>query len=322
MPLSPAKVEYDAIQSASPSLDDQHLLASTTYSLPSWLMFLSSTFDYILQIFPSDKSIMEMLNIKEAPWDDNHHHSSFLPSLDDIEKDISSIFPSDIVDSPQYPILTQDTISEGNLGNISSTITIDISIKEGIVENIHLGANCSAEEVENYTALFKEFHDIFTWIYKEIPGIDPSIIVHEIKTYPGVKPVRQKLHLVHPKKTTAIKAEVEKLLKSGFIYPIPLTEWVSNIVSVAKKQGTIHVCVDYRDINKACPKYNYPTPFIDQIIDNCAGSFIFSFMDGFFGYNQIDILPADQHKTTFIFPWGTFAYQKLPFGIKNDGATF
>jgi hypothetical protein len=65
-----------------------------------------------------------------------------------------------------------------------------------------------------------------------MPGIDPSIIVHEIKTYPGVKPVRQKLRPVHPKKTTAIKAEVEKLLKSGFIYPVPLTEWVSNIVLV------------------------------------------------------------------------------------------
>jgi hypothetical protein len=60
-------------------------------------------------------------------------------------------------------------------------ISIDISIKEGIVENFHLGANCSPEEVEAYTALFKELCDIFTWSYEEIPGIDPSIVVHEIK---------------------------------------------------------------------------------------------------------------------------------------------
>jgi hypothetical protein len=93
MPLSPAEASYDAIQSTSPSPDDQHLLASTAYSFPSWLDSLSSTFDYILQIFPSDESIMEMLSIEEAPWDDNHHHSSFLPSLDEIEKDIHSIFP-------------------------------------------------------------------------------------------------------------------------------------------------------------------------------------------------------------------------------------
>jgi hypothetical protein len=113
-----------------------------------------------------------------------------------------------------------------------------------------------------------------------------------------------------------IKAEVEKLLKSGFIYPVPLTEWVSNIVLVTKKQGTIRVYVDYRDLNKDCPKDNYPTPFIDQIIDNCAGSVIFSFMDGFSGYNQIDILPIDQHKTTFICLWGTFAYQNYHLALK------
>jgi hypothetical protein len=146
--------------------------------------------------------------------------------------------------------------------------------------------------------------------------------VHEIKTYPSVKPIRQKLRPVHPKKTMAIKEEVEKLLKSSFIYPIPLIEWVSNIVQVTKKQWTIRVCVDYRDLNKACSKDNYPTPFIDQIIDNCASNVIFSFMDGFSGYNQIDILPADQHKATFIYPWGNFTYHKLPVGLKNTGATF
>ena len=101
-----------------------------------------------------------------------------------------------------------------------------------------------------------------------------------------------------------------------------MTDWVSNIFPITKKQGTIRVCVDYRDINKACLKDNYPSPDIDQIIDDCAENEIFSFMDGFFGYNQINILPADQPKTTFICPCGTFAYCKLPFGLKNYGATF
>ena len=61
--------------------------------------------------------------------------------------------------------------------------------------------------------------------------------------------MRQQIHPIHPKKSAAIKAEVEKLLRSGFIYPVPLTEWVSNIVPVMKKQGTIRVCVDYQDVN-------------------------------------------------------------------------
>ena len=82
------------------------------------------------------------------------------------------------------------------------------------------------------------------------------------------------------------------------------------------------MCVDYQDVNQACPNDNYPTPFIDQIIDNCAGCKIFLFMDGFSGYNKINICLDDQHKTTFIYPWGTFAYRKLPFGLKNAGATF
>jgi hypothetical protein len=161
MSLSPTEAKYDAIQSASPSPDDQHLVASNSYSLPSWLNSLSSTFDYILHIFPSDESIMEMLSIKESPWNDNHHHSSFLLSLDEIEENIQSIFPSDIVDNPQSPILTQYTISEGNLGNISQTINVDISEKEGVMEHIQLGANFSTEEIQDYTALFKEFHDVF-----------------------------------------------------------------------------------------------------------------------------------------------------------------
>jgi hypothetical protein len=115
---------------------------------------------------------------------------------------------------------------------------------------------------------------------------------------------------------------VEKLLNDGFIYLVPLTEWVSNLVPIDTKQGTIHVCMDFHDLNKACPKDNFPTPFIDQILDECGRSEVFSFMDGFSGYNQIQIKPEDKHKTTFIFPWGTFAYWKMPFGLKNIGETF
>ena len=95
-------------------------------------------------------------------------------------------------------------------------------------------------------------------------GIDPSIVVHEIKTYPGAKLVRQKLRQFHPQKVAAIKEEVEKFMKGGFIYPIPLTKWVSNIVPMNKKQGTIRVSIDFRDLNSACPKDNFPTPYINQ----------------------------------------------------------
>ena len=77
-----------------------------------------------------------------------------------------------------------------------------------------------------------------------MPGIDPKIVEHEITTYPNAKLVRKKLHLVNPRKAATIKDEVEKLLKAGFIYPIHLTQWVSNPVPIDKKQGTIRVCTD------------------------------------------------------------------------------
>ena len=75
-------------------------------------------------------------------------------------------------------------------------------------------------------------------------------------------------------------------------------------------------------MNKACPKDNYPTPFIDQIIDDFSECEVFSFMDGFFGLNKIDILPEDPHKMTFIYPWGIYAFKMLPFGLKNARAIF
>jgi hypothetical protein len=214
-------------------------------------------------------------------------------------------------------LATHEVYVEGNMETIAETIPINISRNPGIVENVFVGAECSSGEIQIYIDFFKQFRDVFAWSYEEMLGIDPKIVEHEITTYPDAKPVRQKLHPGNPKKETTIKVEVEKLLKADFIYPIHLTQWVSNPVPVSKKQGTIHVCIDFCDLNKAYPKDNFPTPFIDQIIDECVGCEAFSFMDDFSAYNQIQIKPKDQHKTTFICPWGTFAYRKMPFGLKN-----
>ena len=155
-----------------------------------------------------------------------------------------------------------------------------------------------------------------------MPGLDPAIVEHHIDTWPDANPVRQKLRSINPSRREAVKAKINKLKQTGFIYPIEYTAWVSNSVPVLKKQGTICVCTDFHDLNKACPKDNFPTPFIDQIIDDCAGHEVLSFMDGFSGYNQIVIRRVNQLKTAFISPWGTFAYRVMAFGLKNTGATF
>ena len=170
---------------------------------------------------------------------------------------------------------------------MSPTTPINISRVLGKIENVYIEADCSPDEIKEYTKLFKEFHDIFAWLYEEMLGIDPRIVEHEIKTYPDSKPVRQCLCAMNPRKAPAIKAEIEKLLKAGFSYLVPLMEWVSNPISVDNKQGMILICTDFHDLNRSCPKDNFPTPFIDQFLDECAGSEVFSFMDGFSRYNRI-----------------------------------
>jgi hypothetical protein len=75
-------------------------------------------------------------------------------------------------------------------------------------------------------------------------------------------------------------------------------------------------------MNKDLPKYHFPTPFINHIFNECADCEVFYFMESFSRYNQIQIKPEDQHKMTFICPWGTFSYRKMSFGLKNVGATF
>jgi hypothetical protein len=133
------------------------------------------------------------MSLEETPWDDSHHRSSFFLKPETIDTHPDTLVLPGILTNSHH-----DVLSEGNLGNIYATIPIDISVKLGIVENIHIGASCSPDEIQTYTTLFKEFCDIFAWSYEEIPGIDLNIIIHEIKTYPEAKLVQQKLHPVHP----------------------------------------------------------------------------------------------------------------------------
>ena len=96
-----------------------------------------------------------------------------------------------------------------------------------------------------------------------------------------------------------IKEESTKQLKVGFIKPVHQDEWIANVVPLLKKDGKVRMCVDFRDLNKAFPKDDFPLPHIDILIHNTAGSAFLSFMDGFSGYNQINMAPKDMIKTTF-----------------------
>jgi hypothetical protein len=121
------------------------------------------------------------------------------------------------------------------MANIFPTIKIYISIKNGVVEEITIGAACTLDKITAYKALFQEYQDIFSCSYTEMPGPDPSIVEHHIDTWPDITPIRQKQRLLHPSKATAINAKIDKLRAAGFIYPIAYTSWVSNPVLANKK---------------------------------------------------------------------------------------
>ena len=126
-------------------------------------------------------------------------------------------------------------MANGNMANFSPTIPINISCDPGKIENVCIGVGCSPDEIKEYTVMFKEFCRIFVCSHDEMPGIDPRIVEHETKPYPDAKLVRQSLCAVNPRKAPTIKDEIEKLLNASFIYPVPLTESVSNPIPVYKK---------------------------------------------------------------------------------------
>ena len=102
----------------------------------------------------------------------------------------------------------------------------------------------------------------------------------------------------------AIQSKVKKLIDTGFIREEQHPDWVANIVPVTKKNGKIRVCIDFCDLNEACPKDEFPLPITDVMINSTCGFEWMSFMDGFSGYNQIKMYPDDKKHTSFRIPLG------------------
>jgi len=119
-----------------------------------------------------------------------------------------------------------------------------------------------------------------------------------------------------------IEKKIKCMYEAGIIAPIIFLEWVSNLVPTRKKTGEMRLCVDLRNVNKVSLKDNYTLPKMDHILKRVVGSSRISLLDGFSRYNQILVHPDDQEKTDFTTPWGTRMYIKMPFGLKNAGATF
>ncbi|XP_073020195.1 uncharacterized protein [Primulina eburnea] len=164
--------------------------------------------------------------------------------------------------------------------------------------------------------------DIFAWSSSELVGVSPHVAEHRLNIIPGSRVVKQRKRHFGPEKDKVIAGHVEELLKAGQIREVQFPTWLSNVVLVPKSAGKWLMCVDFRDLNKACPKDCYPLPRIDQLVDSTSGYELLFFMDAYQGYHQIPLAREDQEKVSFITSGGTFCYVVMPFGLKNAGATY
>jgi hypothetical protein len=153
-------------------------------------------------------------------------------------------------------------------------------------------------------------------------GVPRELIEHILNVHPQAVPKKQHLRRFAHDKCEAIKWEIAKLLTAGFIKEVIHPEWVANPVLVRKKNNEWRMCVDYTDLNKHCPKDHFGLPRIDQVIDSTAGCVLLCFLDCYSGYHQTALKEEDQIKTSFITPFGTYAYKTMSFGFKNVGATY
>ncbi|KAM1720612.1 hypothetical protein ACFX12_022252 [Malus domestica] len=232
--------------------------------------------------------------------------------------------PDDLLESPELveflcvepdkpPPEVQDLLEVIDLGTEEDPRPIQIS---GLLE---------IDDRAKIICLLQEFKDCFAWHYTEMPGLDATLVEHRMPIKEGYKPVKQAPRRMSKEIEEKVKEEIERLVKAGFIRPAKYVEWLANIVPVLKAiTKAVRCCVDYRNINGATPKDEYPMPMADLSIDAVAKHKVLSFMDGNVEYNQIKMAPEDIHKIAFRCPGHVEAYEYLVmlFGLKNAGATY
>ncbi|KAL2634749.1 hypothetical protein R1flu_006228 [Riccia fluitans] len=178
------------------------------------------------------------------------------------------------------------------------------------------------EERQQYVNLLHEFEDVLAADYRDMKCIPPEIAEHRIDLLPNTRPLRSQRYQLNPNYAERVKKELDKLLEARFIYLVETPAWLSPIVVVPKKNGKLRICIDYRKLNASTVTNAFLLPYIDLMLESVAGQEMYSFMDGFSGYNQVSVAERDREKIAFITEWGAFAYRVMPFGLKNAPSTF
>jgi hypothetical protein len=163
---------------------------------------------------------------------------------------------------------------------------------------------------------------MFAWELSQMPGIPREVIEHHLKIHPDARSVRQKPRKQSIERQNFIREEVRKLLQTGFIEEVHHPEWLANPVIIPKANGKLRMCIDYTNLNKACPKDPYPLSRIDQIVDSTSGCDLLSFIDAYSSFHQIKMAKADRKQTTFVTVDGLYCYVVMPYGLLNALPTF
>jgi len=185
-----------------------------------------------------------------------------------------------------------------------------------------LGQSLDQAEQDRVAEVIARHLDAFTWSASDMSGIDPNFFCHRLTMDPKVRLVRQRRRKFNEERRLVILEETKKLLNVGHIREIQYPKWLANVVLVKKANEKLRMCVDFTNLNKACPKDSYPLPSINALVENASGCRMLNFLDAFSGYNQIKIQPRDESKMMFMTETSCYCYTLMSFGLKNVGATY
>nr|GEY49429.1 reverse transcriptase domain-containing protein [Tanacetum cinerariifolium] len=171
-------------------------------------------------------------------------------------------------------------------------------------------------------SILKKNLDIFAWQPTDMTGVPRSVSEHRLNIREGYSPVWQKKRGQASERAKAIQVEVQKLVEAGIMREVYYHNWLSNPVMVKKHDSSWRMCVDFTDLNKACPQDCYPLPEIDWKVESLCGYHFKCFLDAYKGYHQIKLAELDEEKTAFHTRQGVYCYTKMPFGLKNADVTY
>ncbi|GJW08637.1 reverse transcriptase domain-containing protein [Tanacetum coccineum] len=187
---------------------------------------------------------------------------------------------------------------------------------------VMIGSNLTEKARVKVCNLLQRSLDLFSWTPADMTGVPRHIAEHRLNVREGCQSIRQKKRGQAAERNIAINDEVSKLVAAGIMREVHYHDWLSNPVMVKKHDDSWRMCVDFKDLNKACPKDGYPLPEIDRKVESLCGFPFKFFLDAYKGYHQIQMAEKDEEKIAFITNQGIFSYKKMPFGLRNAGATY